>query len=121
MPFLGFRSIEPFGPLEQVAASYGLAIACFVAGTHWGLHVFRQTSDSSYALIVSNVIFLVVWIGYVSAAVKVAITLQIPAFVALLLFDWNLHRSGVVSARYFRVRVLATLIVIVSLVLVVLQ
>jgi hypothetical protein len=42
LPLIGIESIAPIGRLETVASSYGLAIICFLAGSHWATYLLRR-------------------------------------------------------------------------------
>ena len=119
LPLVGLEALPHLGPLDQLVASYGLAIVCFLAGTHWGIYLARRPTNSLNLFVISNVIFLAVWFAYVGADVKTAIGMQIFGFLTLLLIDLRLRSGDVISVPYFRVRAVATLIAIVSLLVVI--
>ena len=121
LPLLDYDSIRYLGSLDKVVASYGLAIVCFLAGAHWGTYLSGRSADSLNLFITSNVIFLAVWFAYVGADMKWAIGTQVLAFLTLLFIDLRLKRSDVISNVYFRVRSIATLIAIISLLVVLTQ
>jgi hypothetical protein len=121
LPLLGYDALPLLGSLQKLVLSYGLAIVCFLAGAHWGLYLAGRCPDSLNLFIISNAIFLVVWFAYVGAGVKTAIGVQIFAFVVLLLIDRRLRNTDAISLRYVRVRSVATLIAIVSLLVVLSQ
>ncbi len=119
LPLLGHDALPFLGSLDQLLASYGLAITCFLAGAHWGIYLSGRCAHSRNLFVISNVIFLAVWFAYIGTDVETAIGVQIFAFVALLLIDRRLRIDDVISAPYFRVRSMATLIAIVSLLIVI--
>ena len=119
LPLLGHDSLPYLGPLDQLVASYGLAIVCFLAGAHWGTCLSGRSADSLNLFVVSNAIFLAVWFAYVGAGVQTAIGMQIFAFLTLLLIDLRLRTGDVISATYFRARTVATLIAVLSLLIVI--
>jgi len=121
LPLLGYDSLPYLGPLDQLVASYGLAIVCFLAGAHWGTYLSGRSADSLNLFVTSNAIFLAVWFAYIGAGLKTAISIQILAFLTLLFIDQRLTASSVISAMYFRVRVAASSIAIVSLLFVIAQ
>ena len=121
MPLLGHDSLPHLGSLDQVVASYGLAIVCFLAGAHWGVYLSGRSTGSLNLFVISNVLFLAVWFAYVGAGIKIAIGIQVAAFLALLFIDLRLKNSDVISAAYFRVRTMATMIAVVSLLVVIAQ
>jgi len=119
LPLLGYDSLPHVGPLDQLVASYGLAIVCFLAGAHWGTYLAGRSLSSLNLFVTSNAIFLAAWFAYVGAGVQAAIGMQIVALLALLLIDFRLKTGDVISATYLRVRTAATLIAIVSLLIVI--
>lgn len=119
LPLLGHDALPFLGSLDQLLASYGLAIVCFLAGAHWGTYLSGRCAESLNLFVISNVIFLGVWFAYIGTDVKTAIGVQIFAFVALLLTDRRLRIDDAISAAYFRVRSTATLIAIVSMLIVI--
>jgi len=121
LPLLGHDSLPHLGPLDQLVASYGLAIVCFLAGTHWGTYLSGRSADSLNLFVTSNAIFLAVWFAYVGAGVQTAIGVQVFAFLTLLYIDLRLKTGDVISAKYLRVRTVATLIAVVSLLIVIAQ
>jgi hypothetical protein len=121
LPLLGHDSLPHLGPLDQLVSSYGLAIVCFLAGAHWGIYLAGRNKDLLNLFVISNVIFLATWFAYISGPVKLAIGMQIVAFLALLFIDLRLRTGEVISTTYFRLRTLATLIAVLSLLAVVAQ
>lgn len=121
LPMLGHDSIPYLGPLNRIAASYGLAIVCFLAGAHWGTYLAGRSADSLNLFVISNIIFLAVWFAFVGAGIRAAIAAQVLALVTLLFVDFRLRNGAVITASYFRVRTVATLIAVVSLLIVLIQ
>lgn len=121
LPLLGQDSLPHIGPLDQLVATYGLAIVCFLAGAHWGTYLAGRDAHSPNLFVISNALFLAAWFAYTSGPVKLAIGVQIAVLLALLFIDRRLRTSEVISATYFRLRLLATLIAVVSLLAVIAQ
>ena len=119
LPLLGHDSLPLVGSTVQMVASYGLAIVCFLAGAHWGTHLSGRSIPSLNLFVISNVIFLAAWFAYVGASIKIALGVQVAAFVVLLFIDLRLRNSDGISATYFRVRTTATTIAVVSLLIVI--
>jgi hypothetical protein len=119
LPLLGYDSLPHLGPVDMLVASYGLAIVCFLAGAHWGIYLSGRSDHLLNLFVTSNAIFLAVWFAYVGAGVQAAIGMQIVALLALLRIDFRLKSGDVISATYFRVRTAASLIAIVSLLIVI--
>ena len=95
LPLLGHDALPYVGPLDEMVASYGLAIVCFLAGAHWGTYLSGRSADSLNLFVISNVIFLAVWFAYLGASIKSAIGIQIFAFLTLLLSDMRLRSHDV--------------------------
>ena len=118
LPLFGVTSVEPFGPLDQLANSYGLAIVCFLAGIHWSTYLLRQDQLPFNLMIGSNVVFLATWFMFVLADTAWSLLTQFAALIVLLLIDWRLKNTAIISASYFRTRSIATAIASVALVLI---
>jgi len=116
LPLSGIEAFAPFGPLDAVASSYGLAIVTFLAGAHWGTYLSEQGTLPFNLFITSNVVFLVAWFAYVAASLSWAIGTQVIAFLFLLFVDLRLMQTNVITVHYFRVRTVATTIALISLV-----
>ena len=115
LPLLGIESLWAFGALDALAAIYGLAILCFLCGTHWSIQLMRPERAPLNLFFLSNVVFLIVWFTYVLADLAVLLTVQVAAFVVLLLVDRRLRYRELVSGSYLRVRSIATAVAAVSL------
>lgn len=119
LPLLGYASLPIVGSTDQLVASYGLAIVCFLTGAHWGTYLGGRSVDSLNLFITSNAILLAAWFAYIGTGIKVAISIQIIALLVLLYIDRRLAAGGVISAHYLRIRTVATTIATVSLLVVI--
>ena len=115
LPLLGISAIEPLGPLDTVVASYGLAIVSFLTGIHWATQLYERREAPFNLLLVSNVVFLFVWLAFIVGTTGFAIGTQLVALLVLLGIDGWLLGGGVIEAHYYRVRKAATLLAVVSL------
>ena len=70
---------------------------------------------------ISNAIFLTVWFAFIGANLAWAIAIQAIAFLLLLVIDYRLREGGAISAHYFRIRVVATVIAVVALLIILLS
>lgn len=105
---LGVDTLAPLGSVAALAGSYGLVIACFLAGTHWAIYLLKQDTIRLNLFVVSNIVLLALWVSYIVADLSVALVTQICAFAYLLYVDFYLLKLGITQTAYFRVRVLAT-------------
>jgi len=117
----GIDSISPLGNLDALANSYGLAIICFLSGAHWGTYLSGQFAGSLNLFAISNAIFLTVWFAFIGANLAWAIAIQAIAFLLLLVIDYRLREGGAISAHYFRIRGVATVIAVVALLIILLS
>ncbi|WP_351059737.1 DUF3429 family protein, partial [Psychrobacter sp. TB20-MNA-CIBAN-0197] len=65
--------------------------------------------------ILSNIIALLLWLGFLSLSTTGFIWLLIIGFICLLLIDYGLRRADIIDNKYFKVRKYVTLIVVFSL------
>lgn len=120
LPLIGIDTLPVLGALDVLASTYGLAIICFLAGAHWGTYLLSQSATPFNLFISSNVVFLAVWFAFIGATLSWSIATQIVAFQVLLFIDYRLRQHAVISADYFGIRFVATLIATVSLLVVLL-
>ncbi|RZV34138.1 MAG: DUF3429 domain-containing protein [Chromatiales bacterium] len=121
LPLVGIVAIPPFGPLDQLVNSYGLAIVCFLSGIHWANYLANKDELPFNLMVSSNAIFLLAWFGYVLGGLSASLVIQVASLGLLLFIDWRLKADAVLTAHYFRVRFTATSLAIASLVVVLLS
>ncbi|MBT8083513.1 MAG: DUF3429 domain-containing protein [Gammaproteobacteria bacterium] len=110
LPLTGVTEIDGLGRLDQLAASYGMAILCFLTGIHWATQLYASEAAPFNLFVGSNVVFLVVWIAYVAAGLQWAIVAQLLAFPVLLAIDYRLCQAELISRQYLRLRTVATVL-----------
>jgi hypothetical protein len=120
MPLVGLDEIGTLGPLNAVVAGYGLAIVSFLTGIHWATRIYDQQQSGFNLLIVSNIVFVAVWLAFVLGTVNQALLAQAGALLVLLAIDRWLLSGGVISSRYYRTRRAATVLAVLSLTVVIL-
>lgn len=121
LPMAGIVAIPPFGPLDQLVNSYGLAIVCFLSGIHWANYLANKDELPFNLMVSSNVIFLLAWFGFVVGELSTSLAIQIVSLAVLLFIDWRLKTVEVITTHYFRVRLTATSLAIASLVVILLR
>lgn len=120
---IGIDTIIVLGTTAEVLSAYGLVIASFMAGAQWGNHL-TLADDDRWAVrlpILSNIIALILWIGYLSVSSAGFVWLLVIGFLALLVIDYGLNQAGIIDDTYFKVRQYVTLIVVIALVIAALQ
>lgn len=116
---MGIDAIRILGTTAHVLSVYGLVIASFMAGAHWGNHL-NLTDNNPWAVklpVFSNIIALGLWLGFLSLSTVGFIWLLVIGFISLLMIDYTLHRVNIINHEYFKVRKYVTLIVIVALII----
>ena len=109
--------IPLLGATEQVLSVYALIIATFIAGNHWGQHLYIKNKWQYHLPISSNVIVIALWFGFLTLSFKLLIAIFVAAFIVLLIIDQRLFRHNLITRRYFQMRCLATAIVVSALVI----
>ena len=93
--------------------SYAFAIGSFVCGSHWGLYLAKSSPIN--LLVTSNVCTLILWVAFIYLENYELFFSVI--FLLLLLVDFILCKSRIISDRYFNIRSTITLVVVLCLVL----
>ncbi|MDN5566988.1 MAG: DUF3429 domain-containing protein [Psychrobacter sp.] len=120
---IGVNIVPILGSVTRILTVYGLVIATFMAGAQWGNHL-SLADNSSWAVrlpIVSNIVALALWLGFLTLSTKGFIWLLIVSFISLLIIDYGLNNARIIDDKYFTVRKYVTLIVIASLLVAVVQ
>ena len=119
LPLIGIGSIEPFGALDRIAATYGLAIVSFLTGIHWATQIYKPEDSPFNLLLASNAVFLFTWFAFVLGSLEIALGAQIVAFAVLLAVDRQLHSIALISRHYLGVRTVATSLAALSLLVII--
>lgn len=86
--------------------SYGLLIATFLAGSHWGINL---NSDVNLHLpFLSNLILIFIWLSYTFLSSFYFIISLLFVFNILLLIDKKLLLESIISYAYFWLRARVT-------------
>jgi hypothetical protein len=120
LPLFGVDVIDPLGPLDAVAASYGMAIVSFLTGIHWATRIYGQQQSGANLLIISNVVFVAVWLAYALGTTAAALLAQLVALLVVLAIDRSLLKAGVITGDYYRTRSMATVLAAASMAIILL-
>jgi len=115
LPAVGAPEIAALGGYADIAAGYGVAIASFMAGIHWGTWLYRKADGPLNLLLTSNAITVAVWLGFVTAPAAASLMITGLAFLLLLLVDYRLARQNIIATDYLALRRNVTGIVIAML------
>jgi hypothetical protein len=100
---------------DLILLTYGLAIASFMAGTHWGLCLKKSDKFTHGIFLASTVITLSAWFCYLLCSASICLLIFAGIFISLMLIDYLLYRKNLESKDYFQLRLSITTIVVVSL------
>ncbi|SNT70830.1 DUF3429 domain-containing protein [Psychrobacter sp. LV10R520-6] len=116
---VGVDAIPILGKTAHILSIYGLVIASFMAGAHWGNHLSLADDDTwAFKLpVFSNIIALGLWLGFLTLSTFGFIWLLIIGFVSLLVIDYGLHQAQIIRHDYFKVRQYVTAMVVISLII----
>ncbi|WP_350557592.1 DUF3429 domain-containing protein [Psychrobacter sp. CAL346-MNA-CIBAN-0220] len=120
---MGIGAIPVLGRTAHILSIYGLVIASFMAGAHWGNHL-SLADDHSWAVklpIFSNIMALALWLGFLTLPMVGFLWLLMIGFVCMLVIDYSLNQAHIISYDYFKVRKYVTAIVVFSLIIAVVQ
>ncbi len=101
---------------QRLALSYGAVIGAFLAGIHWAVFMFHEERCPRNLLITSNIAALLIFASLMLTNIKVALLLQVLCFLYLLVLDLKLHLAGIWPAWFYRLRLIATALVVVLMV-----
>lgn len=113
----GIERVPQVASVAGIAASYGLLIAAFMAGTHWGVALRLPGGPPAIVLVASNAVALAAWFAFLLAPLRAGLLVLAFAFVVLYLVDRNLAGRDGVGAAYLALRRNVTAVVVAALLL----
>ena len=83
---LDIQDLPLLGSIERILGIYGLVISSFLAGARWGqlLHI-NKSQWVCFFPVFSNVIAILLWLGFLVLSFKMQMVMFVAAFVVLLL------------------------------------
>lgn len=100
----------------EIAIIYGLLIASFMAGTHWGTFLYKAEQSPVNLFVASNALTVAVWLIYLTKNEMLILVALVLAFIALYVVDVLLHQHRLISSHYLQTRRNVTGIVLFCLV-----
>ena len=116
MPWFGLDRVPNVGTADYIAQAYGLAIASFLAGAHWGTYLYNRSESPTNLFVTSNAVVVAVWLTFLLNVSAIGLFVLILAFLYLLFVDYRLRIVGLLGEHYFRLRAKVTAIVVACLV-----
>lgn len=99
--------------VQTLLMGYSVVIVSFVAGIHWGVFLFRQCSLNLF--LHSNIVALLSWASLLSTLLW-SVVILLFCFVYLLWIDTVLVRQQLLEPWFYRLRVHASALALLSLV-----
>jgi hypothetical protein len=113
LTFLIVAAVENALPLPAspglILHVYGVIIASFVAGLHWGIHFCKRTNDSVY--LYSSFIAFLLWCSMWAAGSALGLVVVLLGFVLLWVEEYRLSVQRVTTAWFWQLRTGVTAIV----------
>ena len=115
---LDIHELPLLGSVEKTLSVYALVILSFLAGSHWGQHLhIKKGIWNHYLPILSNIIAVLLWLGFLLFSFKILMVMFTATFFVLLFIDHRLFQMDLISRHYFQTRFFVSLIVIISLII----
>ena len=106
----------PFiGDVQKIIHLYGLVIVVFIAGSHWGLSVNLLDKQRMFLLSISNFLTLAIFVSYIWLNSMPFELSLIAILLMLLMVDYWLFFKKINSQEYVLMRLIVSIIVIISL------
>lgn len=112
---VGVTDLPIIGPTDTMIAIYGLVIATFLSGIHWGQHLGREDKWRSILPITSNINAVLLWISYLLLPPQLFFCVLMISFLTSLLIDYFLYKHDILSKSYWHHRIIVTFIVCISI------
>jgi hypothetical protein len=112
---LGIETLPGLGDVLPALSLYGLVIASFMAGAHWGQQLTTQAPWTVRLQAVSNLTAIGLWLLFVLASPSLVLLGLMLSFLLTLWVDRALLHEQLISQAYWRVRVAVTQVVVVAL------
>jgi len=102
----------------KLFVTYAAVILTFLAGIHWGVALNPKHKASQTLFVSSNVMALTAWLSLNLSKTSQTLLLLLIGFVVQLIIDTVLYRKHWLREWFFKLRAIASAIVIGSLLLV---
>ena len=107
-------AVNSHSPLSVILC-YGLAIISFMAGALWGTQKHSLEVSSCAILLISNLITVSAWLGFIILTPQLLLLLFCLLFLLLLAVDFWLYSDRQISRSYWVLRYRVTSIVVACL------
>lgn len=108
---MNVRTVPILGPVEQILGAYGLIIATFLAGSHWGQHLALCGGWGVFLPVSSNISALALWLVFLTMPPHLLFWALVASFGLFLFIDGRLYDADIIDHDYFDLRRHVTAIV----------
>jgi NADH:ubiquinone oxidoreductase subunit 6 (subunit J) len=112
---LGIKMVPSLGATTYVISIYGLVIASFMAGSHWGQHITASKKLSTQIYFMSNLMALSLWMEFLVGSLIAYFGLLIAVFILSLWIDYLGYQKKMITSDYMNLRWRVTSVVVLSL------
>lgn len=113
------QNLPIFGDVIHSTTIYGLIIASFMAGSHWGQQLNLNKKPKFLLQLTSNTNAIVLWVGYLNFNPENFIFILILSFYISLKVDYLLYQDAIIKREYFvLIRIPVTITVIISILII---
>ena len=113
--YWAFERLPFIGDVQKIIHLYGLVIVVFIAGSHWGLSVNLLDKQRVFLLSISNFLTLAIFVSYIWLNSMPFELSLIAILLMLLMIDYWLFFKKINSQDYVLMRLIVSIIVIISL------
>ena len=119
LTILLFIDINPLSSLvsvQNVLSVYGILIASFVAGSHWGISLsLPEDLHLTFIVILTNIIAILLWLGFLFLSFRMLLLMLISIFIIELISDYIIYSKHATDKIYMKSRFYVSSILIITL------
>ena len=112
------QKLPLLGSVEKILSVYGLVISSFLAGAHWGQHLYINKGVwNKFLPILSTALAVLLWLSFLVLDFKMLMVMFVLVFIILFIVDYRLFKIDFITHNYLQTRFFVTTIVVVSLII----
>lgn len=101
---MDIRTLPILGSVDHILAVYGVIIATFLAGSHWGQHLSLLGGWRVALPLASNAIAIVLWLVFLTLPLPFVFGTLVVCFGVSLFIDGKLYDAEIIDQDYFEMR-----------------
>lgn len=111
----GIHQLPFLVPIKDIIISYSFVIAIFLSGVHWGQHLNINNKWAWLLPLLSNGMTIFLWLAFITLPFTPLMIVFILFFAILLVIDYAIFRAGIITKKYFKMRFIITMILLLTL------